>query len=428
MRYFRDNSTIVVTAEELSSYAVKKNISPSALSGGFERIDSRDTMMGGELFDEILSSTVTIGNLTLQINGSPDRVFPCDVGPVVELITYAKKVPYKFNVSYNAELLAEGVVSAFVFAKSELEDTVNLRLTFVSRDTGESVSFERCYSAEQLTKMTEALVSRAEPFIKIFAERESVRIDEIKKLSFPYGDIRSGQHELMLGVMKTLRRGGKLIASAPTGTGKTMATLYPAVKALSEKYIDRIFYLTGKTVTGKAAFDAMKLLSEQAPHLRCIMIHSKERGCAENHRHDSCFVCPRMNDADIGGDIIPYKMRRDMALAEILKEHIMYDSKLVSEYAERYKLCPYELSLDISEYCDTIICDYNYVFDSKVYFRRYFAEERGEKYAFLIDECHNLPDRVRASYSETVDERCIDPLLDLLKGELLGDHELGIAV
>lgn len=427
MNYNRDTATVMIDAAYLASFAVRKNASPAAQSGGFKSVfcDSSDAVKDS---DEYSSSVVTCDNINISITHSADSIYASGNGPTVELLSYVKTLPAGFNVSYNYELLAKAVVSAFVCVKSDAASVGNVRLTFVSKHSGERVSFERSYTADQLYKMTYSLIERALPFIKIGIERETLGQDEIKALTFPYGNIRDGQHDLMLGIMKTVRRGGKLIVSAPTGTGKTMATLFPSIKAIGSGYVHKIFYLTAKSVTGKAAFDAMKLLAESAPHLRTIMISSKERGCAEEHKHESCFACPRMNETTIGGESVPYETRRHMALCEILGNHYMYDSKLVGEYAEKYNLCPYELSLDISEYCDTVICDYNYAFDAKVRFKRYFTYDRGEKYVFLIDECHNLPDRVRASYSAKVDDNTTAEISSLLRDGVVINTELGQAL
>ena len=406
MEYLKERDTVSITDTELSAYAYKKaKLPPSAQNGGFKLL--YDTIRSddiSELEPYCEFHTLICGN-SVTVNTSADRVYTSDGLLNVCVDTYVKNVYPTFNITHNASVAARGVLCAKAAAESYSAEIVRVVLTMISRTTGESYSFCRDYNKSALDKMAESLIARASVFISVFKERCTVRLQEIKKLSFPYKGIREGQHDLMLGVMRTLRRGGKLLAGAPTGTGKTMATLYPSVKALGEGYIDRIFYLTGKTVTGKAAFDSMKLLSESAPSLRCIMIHSKDHSCAEKGHDDTCFTCRRMCDCEILGDTLSYSARRDMALAELLSENTMFDGKLIRECAEKYTLCPYELSLDVSEYCDCVVCDYNYVFDAKVRFRRYFTVDRGEKYAFLIDECHNLPDRVRNSYS-TAGRKC----------------------
>lgn len=429
MKYLRDSDMVILTDEELASYAQKKLSLPlNAQSGGFELYHDSYGSANREELDSSCSFVSNVGGRSVSVYTYPDSVY-IENGVLTVSITAAVKSLYRrFNITYNPQLLARGVACGRGAAEVYGHQNVRLVITMVSRDSGESVSFSRIYDHDTTVKMTDTLLLRASVFIGVYVQRTSERLDEIKKLSFPYKDIREGQHDLMLSVMRTLRRGGKLLASAPTGTGKTMATLYPAVKALGEGFIDRIFYLTGKTVTGKAAFDSMKLLAKSAPSLRCIIIHSKERSCAEKNNENGCFFCRRMSDGELFGEAMSYKARRDAALSELLCEHTMYTAEVVSDCAEKYGLCPYELSLDVSEFCDTVICDYNYVFDSSVRFRRYFAEERNEKYAFLIDECHNLPDRVRSAYSGSVGSDCVSSLESLLEKYSTADAEFANAV
>ena len=401
MRLDKETGQITVEAKYLAGFAYKKPIdgNRSSSDGGFRRLtdDRTYSCIVGEyvtLYEDYLCKEDAI-----KLTCMADRLYRINGELICELERKVKSLPYSFISAYNTDFLAEGIVCAYVTALKHDIDEITLQLTFVKRDGEGKASFYREYSIDMLRRLTEALILRSKPFLHIFAERESGRERQLKGLSFPYGDIRSGQHELMLGVMKTVRRGGKLVASAPTGTGKTMATLYPSLKALGAGYTDRIFYLTGKGVTGRSALDAMKLLSEQAPSVRCIIINSKQAGCAGGTGGTDCFKCPKMLDCVTDGVFKSYAERRNEALAEILTSEKIYTPKLVADTAEKYSLCTYELSLDISEFCEVIICDYNYVFDKNVMFRRYFAEDRGERYTFLIDESHNLPDRVRASYT-----------------------------
>ncbi len=405
----RENLIVNVFAGELAEYAFPKKTRVSPLEDQFIKV--RDKITNANIENNLsLSLPVTLNDTTVRISCEVPYIIPSSHSVTVAVKRSVRKLPTVFNSSYNAEFLAEGIISTYVVAALRGLDFATVRLTFVSADSDAEVSFEALFSLETLKKLTETLISRAAPFLSVFLERNTVRLDEIKKLSFPYSDIRSGQHELMLGVMKTLRRGGKLVALAPTGTGKTMATLYPAIKALGSGFIDRIFYLTAKNETAKTALDAVGLLREKAPHLRIIHIKAKDNSCATKALSEGCYNCPRCNDIYKDNKFLPYKLRRNTALAELLQNETSFSEETLSAYAERYDLCPYELSLDLSEFCDAIVCDYNYVYDTKVRFRRYFTEDRGEKYAFLVDEAHNLPDRVRTTYTADFSPKVLDAL------------------
>ena len=426
MKLDKETGQVTLDAKFLANFAYKKtvNVSRPSSDGGFRRYTTADSK--GSLSGEyvLLEENCSFSDTEFCISCTADKLYNMNGGFVCEIEKRVKTLPFSFLSSYNTELLAEGVVCAYVTALRYGLDEITLMLTFVKRDGEEKASFGREYTVDMLRRMTEALISRSIPFVSIFTERQTGR-EKLCKLSFPYGDIRSGQHELMLGVMKTVRRGGKLVASAPTGTGKTMATLYPSLKALGAGYTDRIFYLTGKGVTGKAALDAVKLLSEQVPSLRCIIINSKQASCTGVSEGAECYKCPKMSDSMNGDKFTSYAERRNEALAEVLTENRIYTPKLIASAAEEHGICAYELSLDVSEFCEVIICDYNYVFDKKVMFRRYFTEDRGEKYTFLIDESHNLPDRVRTSYTADFSPFGLKNITsDLPDGELLPPNVL----
>lgn len=429
MKYIEKSGCVVVSDTELAAYAYRRpELCEISSNGGFSRIDFEFPSEAAEEYPNECIFDDELSDIKLCVTGTASDVFEHDGVLCVRLEINARRVYSSFNVAYNANSVARGVICARGAAEAVRRDAVRVILTFISRESGECVSYFRDYTLDSCVKMTKALLSRAAVPISVFAERMSTRVDEIKKLSFPYGAPRAGQHELMLGVMKTVRRGGRLLASAPTGTGKTAATLYPAVKALGEGYADKIFYLVGKTVTARVAQDTMRRFAEQAPSLRYITIRSKERSCPEVGGLDACFGCRRMNDFEIFGEKLSYEARRDAALSELLSEGNVFDGENVARCAEKYMLCPYELSLDVSEFCDVVICDYNYVFDGSLRFRRYFARETDEKYIILTDECHNLPDRVRSAYSAQLDVAEILALRELLSGELLGDAELSSAL
>jgi len=215
------------------------------------------------------------------------------------------------------------------------------------------------------------------------------RDEQIKKLDFPFA-YRKGQKELVTGVYKTILRKKKLFIEAPTGVGKTISTVFPAVKAMGMGIATRIFYLTAKTITRTVAEETFRLLAQKGLNMKVTTITAKEKICILAKPDCNPVSCERakghydrINDAVY-----------DMLTSEneISRDSILY-------YAEKHKVCPFEMSLDLSLWSDAIICDYNYVFDPNVYLRRFFAADKKEDYVFLIDEAHNLVDRAREMYS-----------------------------
>lgn len=233
-------------------------------------------------------------------------------------------------------------------------------------------------------------------------DRVTRRLPSMAAAAFPYAEVREGQKDLMSAVYGAAKRGGTLFACAPTGTGKTMAVLFPAVRVLGNRYAEKIFYFTPKTTSANAARDAISLLRERGVLLRGVLLTAKERICDGRRERGSCNGCPCKNNAAEEG--------------KAAEELLALDTPVVTEKellaaAARHGVCPYELSLRYSRYADVVIGDYNYLFDPRAYLRRYFSQSG--KYIFLIDEAHNLPDRAREMYSGTLDRDALSALAAL---------------
>lgn len=223
-------------------------------------------------------------------------------------------------------------------------------------------------------------------------------------MQFPYDEFRIGQRELAVAAYKTLKTQQRLFVEAPTGTGKTISTLFPALKALGEEDNDRIFYLTAKTITRQVAEDALKSLSgEKGAQVKSVTLTAKDKICFLTERNCTPEHCPFANG---------YYDRINEGLWDLLHHENQITRPIIEKYAKKHTLCPFELSLDVSLWCDVIVGDYNYLFDPTVYLRRFFEEE--ENYYFLIDEAHNLVARSREMYSASINRQSGEHLLALL--------------
>ena len=215
---------------------------------------------------------------------------------------------------------------------------------------------------------------------------------------------------MIRAVHRAAKRGERLFLQAPTGLGKTMSSLYPAVRACGEGLADRVFYLTAKASTRREAFAACERLVSLVAPLRAVVLTARAQACS--HPLAACdgrALSSHCNSVECEGAWGYYDRVGD-AVYELLSTGRCYDRRRIAEVAEKYKVCPYELSLDLSEHCDVIIADYNYAFDPLVYLRRYFAPGaicEGKNF-FLIDEAHNLADRARDMYSVTLSRRAFE--------------------
>lgn len=268
-----------------------------------------------------------------------------------------------------------------------------VRMTYCNADTLQCKYFHETYTFSELEAFYSELVNQYKRWADFEISWPSTRDTSIKELTFPF-EYRNGQKELVGQVYHTISEGNRLFVEAPTGTGKTISTLYPSIKALSEGKGRRIFYLTAKTITRTAACECVDLLREKALRLKSVVLTAKEK------------ICMNTENTQCNPDECPYANghfdRINEAVYDLLSNEDSFTRETIMEYASKHVVCPFEFSLDISLFCDAIICDYNYVFDPNVYLKRFFAEGIRDDYIFLVDEAHNLAERAMNMYSAQI--------------------------
>ena len=346
-----------------------------------------------------LNNTTMHGGIYYTVSGRADGVIRKLGRVTVDEIKSVK--PFDFFAPPKEIFVAQMKCYAYFLACREELERIGGRLTYVNSDNGKIKYFDYEFHIDDLRLWYKSLImkiSRAAGFMK---HRVEEILPSAENAAFPYGELREGQEIMIREGYRAMKRGERLFVQAPTGTGKTISSLYPAVRALGAGYADKIFYLTAKSSTRREAYRAAGKIFEGGAHLRTAVITAKEQVCLcgakiTGTREDLCD--PESCEFARG-----YYDRVDDAVFELLSRQNGFTRQIIREVALKHRICPYELSLDLSEYCDIIICDYNYVFDPMVYFRRYFAEsaEKG-KYIFLLDEAHNLADRARDMYSATL--------------------------
>ena len=288
--------------------------------------------------------------------------------------------------------LAQAKCYAYIYALQHDLKRIGVQMTYVNLDTEEIKYFSEEYTFEALEGWFDNLIASYRKWSDFQYAWKKLRQESIQKLQFPFA-YRKGQKELAAGVYRTIQRKKNLFIQAPTGVGKTITTVFPAVKAVGEGLGDRIFYLTAKTVTGTVAWETFDQLRRQGYQAKLIQITAKEKMCLCAEMECNPVHCPyakghydRVNDAVFG----------------LLQKEDFFTREVLLEQAREYQVCPFEMSLDVASWVDDIICDYNYVFDPNVYLKRFFAEGIRGDYIFLIDEAHNLVERSREMYSATL--------------------------
>ncbi len=407
MQFDRENNAIKISVDKLASYAFPTtDRSSQTAKFGFHKSVSNDTekSISEKVYLDLLCGR---SNYTLIISGYADSITYDGILYSIEALHTSTYLPSDLTPFHYPEFFAKTCVLAYLYVTKEQLSDIKIKLSFKRSGDDFKTTFTAKFSEKQLARMVESLISRISVLLDAFYISHTKLRDELNVMPFPYHSIRDGQEEFIKSAYRTLRHGDTLVASAPTGIGKTMSALFPSLKAVGSRYIDKIFYFTAKTVTGIAALEASEKISKYTPSLRTIMISSKEQFCAEKSGavlfERNCKYCKR-NDSlpsEFSPSFLSARERLLGALVELLNsENHIYDTKRIIKTAEKYTVCPYELSLDLSEYCQVIVCDYNYIIDERIRFKRYFKNpECQNKFAFLFDESHNLPDRVRSTYS-----------------------------
>lgn len=297
---------------------------------------------------------------------------------------------------------AQAMCYAYFYASQKKISKIEIQMTYCHLETEEIKRFREEFSFSYLKKWFEDLLSEYYKWANFQYQRRIERRSSMEGLEFPY-PYRKGQKELVSGVYHTMRTEKQLFIQAPTGIGKTMAAIFPAVRAVGEGHGDKIFYLTAKTITRTVAEEAFSILKEKGLSYKTISITAKEKLC----------LC---EETDCNPEKCPYAEghfdRVNAAVFEILNEKDTYLREDLLEQAEKHRVCPYEMCLDISSWVDAVICDYNYVFDPNVYLRRFFGDGVKGDYLFLIDEAHNLVERGRKMYSAVL---CKEDFLETAK-------------
>lgn len=286
--------------------------------------------------------------------------------------------------------LAQAKCYAFMYAQDHGLERVRVRMTYCGLDDESLKYFYREYTGEDLSVWFTELMENYRKWAEFSLEWTDLRDQTIHPLRLPF-PWRKGQKELAVHVYHTICHQRKLFIEAPTGAGKTMAVLYPAIEALGQGKAQRIFYLTAKNVAGGVAEDTVELLRKSGLRMKNVTLTAKEKICPQENISCRPDRCPRARG---------HYDRVNKAVYDLLVSKDRLDRRQILACAEAYQVCPFELGLDLSFYADMIICDYNYVFDPHAYLRRFFGEGiRKGTAIFLIDEAHNLVDRGRDMYS-----------------------------
>lgn len=303
--------------------------------------------------------------------------------------------------------MAQAMCYGYFYCCDRDLDGVRIQLTYCNLETEEIRRFHEDRSKEELEVWFRSVIHEYFKWARYLCHHELQRNQSISGLEFPF-PYREGQRDLAVAVYKTISRKKRLFIQAPTGIGKTLSTIFPAVQAMGAGKASKVFYLTAKTITRTVAEEAFRILRSRGLVFTAVTITAKEK------------LCP-MEKVECNPEACPYAKghfdRVNEAVFDILHLEQEMDRENVLRYAEKYRVCPFEFCLDISSWTDGIICDYNYVFDPSVRLKRYFADGASGDYLFLVDEAHNLVSRAREMYSASVYKEDFLEVKRIIKGK-----------
>ena len=348
--------------------------------------------MGGDYRAEVaLRMNCSYEDLDIRLEGRADGIFTED-----EVVWIDEIKGIYGNVEQMEEPVkvhkAQAMCYGYIYGVQEGLSKIGIQMTYANLETEVVKRFREVISIEELKEWYQKLLDEYHKWLSYQKKWKEERNHSLQSLEFPFF-YREGQRKMVSSVYHAIGASRQIFIQAPTGVGKTMSTIFPAVRAVGEGKGETIFYLTAKTITRTVAQEAFEVLREKGMKYKVVTITAKEKLCFMDETKCDPVHCPyarghfdRVNDA----------------VYELWTTKSRYDRETIREQAEKWQVCPFEMCLDLSLWVDAVICDYNYVFDPTVHLKRFFGEGAGGDYVFLIDEAHNLAERGREMYSASI--------------------------
>lgn len=412
----KEETIIRISVRSLVEFILREGDIDNRVSGSMEK----DAMLlGGKIHRKIQSRMGTnytaevplkiqmpCDGFVLQIEGRADGVLKDDGKVLIDEIKGILRSLEHLEAPVPVHL-AQAKCYAYIYAVQNSLKCIDVQMTYCQMETEEIRRFCQKFEFQELQTWFQDLVTQYEKWAKFEIEWRNVRNDSIRQIEFPF-PYREGQRDLVVSVYRTILRKKKLFIQAPTGVGKTMATVFPAVRAVGEELGEKIFYLTAKTITRTVAEQAFSLLKEKGLLYKTITLTAKEKIC----------FC---EEAECNPDACPYAKghfdRVNDAVFDLITHSGDWSGEVLEEQAKKHMVCPFEMSLDVSNWADAVICDYNYAFDPQAHLKRFFSESGKGEYLFLIDEAHNLVERGREMYSASLYKEDLLEVRKLVKAE-----------
>jgi DNA excision repair protein ERCC-2 len=345
--------------------------------------------------------------LALTISGRIDGVFKQPDRIIIEEIKTTTRNLDFYERNQNQLHWGQAKTYAYLYSVCHNLKEVDVQLTYYHIESGKLSELKKHFDISDLESFFKELLARYLQWAETVANWCDVREASIHHLQFPFKSYRPGQREMAVEIYRKIKTDGQLLIQAATGIGKTIAAIFPAIKAIGEGFSQKIFYLTARTTGRTVAEKALDELRAGGLKIKSITLTAKDKICfnpLSACHPDECEFARGHYD------------RLNEALASIFKQDA-FTRTCIEQTAEQFQVCPFEFSLDLALWADVIICDYNYAFDPRVFLRRFFQEENGA-YTFLVDEAHNLVDRSREMFSAEIFKQSVLDVRRAVKDKL----------
>ena len=335
-----------------------------------------------------LKKTIETDNAIYHIQGRADGIIVNMAGVTVdEIKTVSRDIDTMTEDDY-PEYWAQAKFYAAIVAELEGLAAVNVRLTYYHITTKVIRRFNHLYTTQELALFVNDTVKEYDRFIALKTHHLTIRNKALDSVTFPFPAYRKGQKEMMTAVYRTIINRNLLLCEAPTGIGKTMASLFGGLKAMANSGAKSLFYATAKTTQKQNAEKALKRLETMGASNLTVTITAKDEICPMENRECTPEACPRAKD---------HFSRVNPPLYDAMQASGIFDRRRIEAICDAHRLCPFEFALELSHHADVVIGDYNYLFDP-VIGESSLSDELFSKIV-LIDEAHNLVDRVRSMYT-----------------------------
>ena len=346
-----------------------------------------------------------VEEVTFVVEGRADGIIKDLVSVTIDEIKTTATPLEVIDENFNPLHWAQAKCYAYFYAKEHRLSEMQVRLTYYNIETKEIKHLQRGFFFEELEAFFKDVIRRYYKWIHFYMEWTKKRDASLQTLGFPFESYRKGQREVAASVYRSIRDGKNLFVNAPTGIGKTISTLFPALKAMGEGKGTKIFYLTAKTITRTVAEEGVIKLQKNGAQIKSITLTAKDK---------ICFCDKRQCHPDFCQWAEGHYDRVDDAVYEIITKENLLTRELIEQYARKYRVCPFEMALDLSVWADVVICDYNYIFDPNVGLKRFIDNS---DFILLVDEAHNLVDRAREMYSAGLSKKKVLSVKKLLGKE-----------